>query len=164
MINMNINWKLTLGVVMLLFAFGSCEKDDVEVVNKTFEISINGQQLSFDLSQEQFKAGFNIRSFNFFDNYATEEDVEDVITKNQAGLASEQIMFPDSTVQLSSFSFYSEENGLDYEAGLMDIALTVNQIDAFDQVLDATFSGTFTDLISNEEVTVSGIIKFGTTR
>jgi len=160
---MKRNLKLIFGILMSLFVFVSCdESDDMENANKTVELSINGQDLFYDLSQEQFTAGFNLQSFNFVDKFVVEDDEESTYTLNTFGLASDAMMFPDSTVNLSYFSFISEDYGMSYEAGTLDMTLTVNKVDAQDQILDATFDGTFIDIMTDEEVTVSGEIKFGT--
>ena len=159
---MKKNLKFILGILMSLFVFVACDDDSDDTANKTVELSINGQDLFYDLSQEQFTAGFNLQSFNFVDKFVVEDDEESTYSLNTFGLASDAMMFPDSTIDLLYFSFVSEEYGMDYEAGLLDMTLTVNKIDTYDQILDATFEGEFTDIFTNEEVSVSGVIKFGT--
>jgi hypothetical protein len=157
---MNKNLKLAFCSILILFAFASCQDDDIEVADKSFEISINGTQIVMDLNADGFTSGFNVQSFNYIDNIATEEDPETVETYNRASIDTEDMMFAGSTVEVNYFSFFNVDKSMDYEAGEIDMSLTVNKIDAFNQILDADFSGTFTDINSGETVTVSGSIKF----
>lgn len=160
---MNKNLKLIFGILTLVFVFVSCDDDDdTENKNKMFEISIDGQDLFYDLSQEQFVAGFNLQAFSFADEFTSEEDEELIYSLNSAGLTLEGMMFPDSTMRVSNFLLVSEEYGLYYEEGVLDMTLTVHKIDVYDQILDASFGGILTDTIANEEVVISGEIKFGT--
>lgn len=159
---MNKYLKLAFFSVLMVFAFASCEDDDIDVADKSMEISINGNQIDVDLNAEGFTSGFNIKSFNYKDIIVVDEELGTTATYNKASIDTENIMFQDSTVAVNYFSFYSESNAMDYEAGVIDMTLTVNEIDAFNQVLDADFSGTFTDINSGEDVTVTGKITYGT--